>query len=129
MESKGDGVPYNAGGKIKMSQEVAMAAPCGLYCGDCEHLVDKCRGCGQEKGKPFWAEQYDLEVCPVYSCSVNNKQLEHCGLCLDFHCETFDSLHDPSLSDEEAERALQQRQQDLISRKGIGTEAWLKKKL
>ena len=111
-----------------MAQDIALTAPCGLYCGDCEHLVDKCRGCGSVAGKPFWAEQYGVEVCPLYGCSVNNKQLEHCGLCPDFPCETFNSLRDPSLSDEEAERALQQRQQSLELRKEIGTEAWLKER-
>ena len=108
-----------------MKQDIALAAPCGLYCGDCEHLEDKCKGCGHVQGKPFWAEQYGVEVCPLYECSVNQRHLEHCGMCGDFPCETFTSLRDPSLGDEEAQKALLIRQQDLIRRKELGTAAWI----
>ena len=111
-----------------MTQDITLAAACGLYCGDCELLGDRCRGCAQVKGKPFWAELYNMEVCPVYGCCVNEKQLEHCGLCDKFPCETFTSLRDPSLSDEQAEQALAERQKDLTLRKEMGTAAWLKER-
>jgi hypothetical protein len=105
-----------------------LAAVCGLFCGTCEHLGEKCRGCGQQKGKPFWTAMMNVESCPLYSCCVNTKQLEHCGLCSELPCETFLQLRDPSLNDEEAEKALVARQNDLIKRKEIGTEQWLKEK-
>lgn len=111
-----------------MAEERALAAACGLYCGDCEHLGSQCQGCGQVQGKPFWTAQFGVEVCPLYGCCVNQKHLEHCGLCDEFPCETFNSLRDPSLSDEEAEQALRERQKDLTLRKEIGTEAWLKER-
>ena len=110
-------------------QDIALAAACGLYCGDCEYLDGKCQGgCNQVQGKPFWAPLFDVKVCPIYDCSVNQKHLEHCGLCPDFPCETFTSLRDPSLSDEEAMQSLRQREQDLRRRKEIGTQAWLKER-
>ena len=112
-----------------MTQEMALAAACGLYCGDCEFLGDKCQGCGHIQGKPFWTAQFGVEVCPLYGCCVNEKQLEHCGLCEKFPCETFTSLRDPSKSDEEAEQSLRERQKDLTSRKEMGTEAWLKERI
>ena len=35
-------------------QDMALAAACGLYCGDCEYLGAKCPGgCAQVQGKPF----------------------------------------------------------------------------
>ena len=71
---------------------------------------------------------YSFEVCPLYDCCVNKKHLEHCGLCPELPCQTFTSLRDPALSDEEAEKALQKRQKDLKLRKKIGTENWLKNK-
>jgi hypothetical protein len=108
--------------------DVTLAAACGLYCGDCEHLESRCRGCGQVQGKPFWTAQYKVEVCPLYGCCVNQKHLEHCGLCTEFPCDTFGSLRDPSLSDEEAEQALKKRQNNLLQRKKIGTAAWLKQR-
>jgi hypothetical protein len=70
----------------------------------------------------------NVESCPVYSCCVNTKYLEQCGLCDELPCETFLALRDPSLSDEEAEKALVARQNDLTKRKRIGTEKWLKEK-
>jgi len=105
-----------------------LAAACGLFCGACEHLGEKCGGCGQQKGKPFWTAMMNVEYCPLYNCSVNTKQLEHCGLCSKLPCATFLELRDPNLSDEEAEKALVARQNDLIKRKRIGTEKWLKEK-
>ncbi|PVX24186.1 MAG: hypothetical protein CW716_10585 [Candidatus Bathyarchaeum sp.] len=105
-----------------------LAAACGLFCGNCEHLETNCKGCGHQKGKPFWVSMMKVEACPLYNCSVNTKKLEHCGLCNEFPCKTFLSLRDPSLSDEEAQNALVARQNDLITRKQIGTENWLKQK-
>ena len=111
-----------------MAEEKDLAAACGLYCGDCEYLGEKCQGCGHIQGKPFWTAQFGVEVCPLYACCVNEKQLEHCGLCENFPCETFTSLRDPSLSDEEAEKALLDRQNALITRREIGTKKWLEEK-
>jgi len=110
-------------------QDLTLAASCGLYCGDCDYLSDKCQGgCGQVRGKPFWTTQFNLEVCPLYDCCVNQHHLEHCGLCSKFPCEPFINLRDPALSDEEAEQALQKKMKDLKRRKEMGTEAWLKEK-
>jgi len=105
-----------------------LAAACGLFCGTCEHLDTKCNGCGIQKGKPFWTPMMNIDCCPLYNCCVNKKQLEHCGLCNEFPCEEFNQLRDPSLSDKEAQKALLQRQKDLISRIEIGTKNWLKQK-
>ena len=111
-----------------MTQEKSLAAACGLFCGDCEFIWDKCAGCNDVKGKPFWAEMYNLDVCPVYGCCVDEKQLEHCGLCERLPCNTFTSLRDPALSDEEYEKSLIERQKNLNSRKERGTGAWLKER-
>jgi len=105
-----------------------LAASCGLFCGNCEHLETKCKSCATQKGKPFWTTVMKVECCPIYNCSVNMKHLEHCGLCHEFPCEIFNQLRDPSLNDEEAKNALLERQNDLIKRKEIGTEKWLKEK-
>ena len=111
-----------------MAQDITLAAPCGLYCGDCEIYGKQCRGCAQVQGKPFWTAQFGVEVCPLYGCCVAQKKLEHCGLCDVFPCETFNSLRDPSLSDAAAEQSLRERQKDLTLRKEIGTDTWLKEK-
>jgi hypothetical protein len=108
---------------------VNLAAVCGLFCGECEHLGLKCRGCGQQKGKPFWTATMKIEGCPLYICCVDKKHLEHCGFCAELPCRTFNELRDPSLSDEEAQKALAARRNELIRRKQIGTEKWLGEKM
>ena len=105
-----------------------LAAVCGLFCGTCEHLNTKCKGCKTQQGKPFWTTMMNVESCPLYDCCVNTKQLDHCGLCSELPCETFQAMRDPSLSDEEAEKSLIARQNELLRRKEIGTEQWLKEK-
>jgi len=84
-------------GEVK---DLGLAAPCGIYCGDCEHLKTRCSGCGTLAGKPFWTFDLRLEVCPLYACCVIEKGLEHCGLCPELPCETFQEFHDPALTPE-----------------------------
>lgn len=105
-----------------------LAAVCGLHCGACEHLGSRCKGCGHVQGKPFWTVIMKVNACPLYDCCINTRQLEHCGLCNEFPCATFLEMQDPALSEAEAEKALQERQQELIRRREIGTQDWLAKK-
>ena len=85
------------------------ACACGLYCGDCEFLNKTCEGCSNVKGKPFWTKTYNIEVCPIYDCCVNQKQLEHCGFCEELPCKIFLNLRDPALSDKEFQVSINQR--------------------
>ena len=105
-----------------------LAPVCGIYCGTCEHLDTQCRGCGNVEGKPFWTTHMKIEVCTLYDCCVNKKQLEHCGLCDELPCSTFLQFYDPSLSQEEAKESILARQNDLLRRKEIGTEKWIEEK-
>jgi len=107
-------------------QKTELAAACGIYCGDCEYINDKCPGCNQTQGKPFWTASFNIDVCPIFGCCAGEKRLEHCGLCDEFPCETFTSLRDPSMSEGEAEQSLSERQLILSRRREIGTEAWLR---
>ncbi len=107
----------------------ALAPVCGLYCGSCDYFKKQCQGCGHVKGKPFWAAQINDKICPLHNCCLNQKQLEHCGLCDECPCKTFTELRDPSLGEEEAKQALLTRQNELVKRKEIGTERWLEEKI
>ncbi len=102
-----------------------LAPPCGLFCGTCEHLNDNCKGCGHQKGKPFWVSLMAISTCPLYDCCVNKKGLEHCGLCNELPCQLFNSFHDPALNPEEAKKSVISRQKELLERKKIGTKQWL----
>ena len=111
-----------------MKEQVNFAAACGTDCGECKFLNDKCSGCNNVEGKPFWSEAYNRDICGLFDCCVNKKKLEHCGLCEDLPCEMFLSQRDPSLSDKEFEDRLKKRQEDLNLRKEKGTETWLKER-
>ena len=104
--------------------DVKLAAACGLYCGSCEYLEEKCTGCGHIEGKPFWTAEFGVEVCPLYDCCVNDKALEHCGECAELPCKLWLEFHDPALSPEEAEASVRERREQLLARKEIGTEKW-----
>jgi hypothetical protein len=105
-----------------------LAPPCGLYCASCQFFGKNCQGCGYVEGKPFWTEEYHIEVCPIYNCSVNQKHLEHCGSCDELPCEIFLELKDPNMSDEEFQHSLNERQDNLNRRKELGTRDWLLEK-
>ncbi len=105
------------------------APPCGLYCGTCEHLGDKCvGGCGEVEGKPFWTSLMKIDICPLYDCAVNKNGIEHCGKCERLPCKLFNEFHDPALSADEAKQAVLDRCEELKKRAAIGTEAWLEDK-
>ncbi len=105
-----------------------LAGACGIICSECEHLGGPCEGCGYVEGKPFWAKEFGVDVCPLYGCSVQKKQLSHCGACEEFPCLTFKEMRDPSLSPEEAEANMLARMEELWKRRDMGDEAWLKEK-
>ena len=107
--------------------ETAYAPVCGIYCGKCEFLDRQCAGCGNVDGKPFWTYQMPSGVCPLHDCCRNWKHLEHCGLCVDFPCKTFNELRDPNMSDDDFTESLNMRKNNLTIRKEIGTERWLEK--
>ena len=58
---------------------------CGIDCDVCEFKIsEKCTGCYEVKGKPFWAKDGDSK-CDLYQCA-ENKNLPHCGKCKEFPC-------------------------------------------
>jgi len=99
-----------------MTTDPRLAAPCGLYCADCDHFGDPCAGCAAVRGKPFWVSAFKVPTCPIYGCCVGGRNLDHCGQCDELPCDTFRKLRDPSLGDVEFERSLQDRIEILRSR-------------
>jgi hypothetical protein len=101
------------------------APVCGIYCGGCRFLGQQCKGCGYVEGKPFWAAQVPGGVCPFHDCCRNQRKLEHCGQCADLPCKLFNDVRDPSQSEEEFQKSLEERLAALRRRMEIGTEEWL----
>lgn len=99
--------------------DLSLAAPCGLYCGICSTLLDGlCHGCGCLKDDCFAAEKH--KICQIYRCTLKRK-LKDCGECSDFPCTTLIQFtFDPIM------RTHLPVIQNLIRRRKIGVEAWLK---
>jgi hypothetical protein len=63
-----------------------LAAPCGLYCGNCTNLLldGACHGCGCSCG--LCAAEAHRTSCPVFHCCAEERGLASCAECLDFPC-------------------------------------------
>ncbi len=94
----------------------SFCSVCGISCDGCPFFGDQCSGCNVVSGKPFWSKDLPGQVCPIYECCMNLKNLPHCGVCSELPCQTFLSLRDPALSDEEFQTTLQKRLQVLRQR-------------
>lgn len=87
-----------------------MIAPCGAVCDECPFYKKGCDGCKSVEGKVFWAiEHIPGEICPMYDCPVNQKKLEHCGLCNELPCHWFKEMKDPSMTDEQHQLSIDKR--------------------
>ncbi|HII92483.1 MAG TPA: DUF3795 domain-containing protein [Methanosarcina sp.] len=85
-----------------------MICVCGVNCDGCPHLNNECTGCNAIEGKVYWAQHIGADVCPVYKC-VKEKGYQNCGDCSQIPCELWVSLKDPSLSEEEHQKSIQNR--------------------
>lgn len=86
-----------------------MLSPCGVDCGICSEFQKSCAGCREIGGEVFWAEFMGKKVCPMYDCPVNEKKLNHCGECENLPCQHFYDCKDPSITDEEHEKSINER--------------------
>lgn len=96
--------------KKPINIESAMPAPCGMVCSDCEYYPADCRGCREIKGKVFWLEYTEEEICDIYDCCQNQKKYVHCGHCDELPCRRFEH-DDPTKTSEgnEADRCMQMK--------------------
>ena len=91
--------------------------PCGQDCRKCSYYQKDCKGCMVTDGVPFWANSIGMEICPIFDCAVNKKEVEHCGNCVKYPCDTYLNLRDPSISEEEWQKSLSERKANLMMRK------------
>ncbi len=74
---------------------------CGIVCPECQYYPNDCAGCPALRGKVFWLQYVEAEVCPIYQCCVGEKKLKHCGLCSELPCEHWKRFEDPNMTAEE----------------------------
>lgn len=75
---------------------------CGVICSECQYYPSECKGCPTIKGKAFWLEYTEEEICSIYNCCVNIKKLLHCGKCKELPCDRFNGS-DPTKTQKENE--------------------------
>lgn len=85
-----------------------MISVCGIDCKSCPNLSTDCEGCSAMQGKVFWTVQFGLNRCPIYQCVID-KKMSDCGECNKLPCEIWQSMKDPSLTDEEHQISIKER--------------------
>ena len=73
---------------------------CGTLCSQCEYYPEACAGCTSIQGKVFWLEYTWGDICPIYECCAQQRQLMHCGHCNKLPCKLY-HLEDPNKSPEQ----------------------------
>ncbi len=95
--------------------------PCGTYCKNCLAYKKPCAGCIETKGRPYYFKETGEKVCTVWQCA-KKRSVEHCGLCIEFPCETFLNKYDRK----RGIITVLRRAGLLALRKKIGDKAWVK---
>ena len=80
---------------------------CGTDCCKCSFFGNVCKGCNASLGRVFHAPEG--KACAIYECSINQKGLQGCGECEHVPCEIWRRTKDPSYTEEEFERSIQER--------------------
>lgn len=86
-----------------------MLCLCGVKCDECEEFGQQYGGCATISGKIFWAKHCGSDVCPIYSCCVNEKGLENCRKCDKLPCQLYFDTKDPQISDKSHNERGRQR--------------------
>lgn len=86
-----------------------LLAACGAICKKCEYYHDKCDGCLESEGAPFWISYIEREKCILYDCSVNDKGYINCGDCEELPCAKIVELKEPGITQEEHIKRIKQQ--------------------
>jgi len=87
-----------------------LVSPCGIICNKCPYYMNLCKGCKNLDGKVFWsADVSENGICPMYDCSVNEKEFGSCSKCDELPCELFYNTKDPDITDEEHQASILKR--------------------
>ncbi len=79
--------------------EDTLPAVCGLFCGSCTYLGNRCGGRDNVKEKPFWTELIGIGTAPVYDRCVNTRHYGRCGECSELLCDNYHQVKTRVISD------------------------------
>jgi len=104
----------------KQQREILNLSCCGMECTNCGYYGNLCRGCNESSGKVFHAPEG--KACPIYECSVRRKKFVNCAGCGQLPCAVWKDTRDPQLSEEEFEKSMADRVNNLRG-EGYGSHA------
>ncbi len=85
-----------------------MFSVCGIDCKSCHDFLSNCNGCRAMQGKIYWTKQVGFSCSPIYQCVKDNK-MSDCGECNRLPCDVWMSLNDPSLTEQEPQKSIDNR--------------------
>lgn len=92
---------------LEKAVSVGTLSCCGLECTKCVYYGTTCKGCNESSGKVFHAPKG--QACPIYECSMNQRQNRGCGNCDNVPCDIWKKTKDPALSETEFEQNIKER--------------------
>ena len=90
----------------KMNQNELISC-CGSDCSACYCYGKMCKGCNALSGKVFHAPEG--KACPIHDCCRNQNGFDSCGECEKLPCDLILGTRDPSLSEEEYMKTVNDR--------------------
>lgn len=90
-----------------MSELSEMISCCGSDCSTCYCYGEMCKGCNAVCGKVFHAP--DGKECPIYYCCRIQNGFRSCGECDKLPCDLILGTRDPSMSEEEFMKNVDER--------------------
>lgn len=94
--------------KMDISNDISV---CGANCSACGY-AKRCKGCNYQNGSVIFC---DVKECPIHSCCAE-KELSDCGKCAEFPCQTYLSMRDPRMSDEDFTMSVENRRKNLFNK-------------
>lgn len=90
-----------------MENKNELISCCGSDCSKCYCYGKMCQGCNALCGKVFHAPEG--KACPIYECCRNEKGYKSCGECIELPCALILGTRDPSMSEEEFMKNVDER--------------------
>ena len=101
-------------------REILGLSVCGTDCSACPLHGNMCTGCNEACGKVFHASR---KACPIYACCANKHHFTNCTSCDRVPCEIWQATRDPSMTDEQFRKSIEDRVSALKSSRWTGLSA------
>ena len=92
--------------KLLIVKVVVRLSVCGTDCSACPLHGNLCTGCNEACGKVFHANG---KACPIYACCANKRRITNCASCNKLPCDIWQATRDPSMTDEQFRKSIEDR--------------------